>query len=199
MANSLSRRLFLAGTASAALLTAAPAFALNTDQARALIDRLVTEINRVINSGRSERQMFGDFERIFAKYADVPTIARYTLGPAARSASSGQLRRYTAAFRGYIARKYGRRFREFIGGKVVVERAKPYKSNFAVDTVAILRGEPPFNVTFYVSDRSGKDLFYDMHVEGISLLRAEREEIGAMLDRRRGNIDAFIGDLTLAG
>jgi phospholipid transport system substrate-binding protein len=38
-----------------------------------------------------------------------------------------------------------------------------------------------------------------MFIEGISLLKAERTEIGAMLDRRKGDIDAMIADLKRAG
>jgi len=201
MANNPTRRFVLTGAAGAAAFAAlAPAAqALSTDQARSLIDRLVAEINRVINSGRSERQMLGDFERIFATYADVATIARSTLGPDARSASAAQMRAYTDAFTGYMARKYGKRFREFIGGQVVVETARPVKSFYEVKTIAILRGTSPFNVTFLVSDRSGRDLFFDMLIEGISLLKSERAEIGAMLDARRGDLDAFIADLRQAG
>ncbi|WP_289080049.1 ABC transporter substrate-binding protein, partial [uncultured Sulfitobacter sp.] len=61
---------------------------------------------------------------------------------------------------------------------------------------AYLRGEAPFEVKFLVSDRSGKDLFFDMVIEGISMRLSERTEIGAMLDQRRGDIDALIADLT---
>jgi len=50
-----------------------------------------------------------------------------------------------------------------------------------------------------VSDRSGQDLFFDMVIEGISLRLSERTEIGAMLDRRRGDIDGLIQDLRSAG
>jgi phospholipid transport system substrate-binding protein len=62
-----------------------------------------------------------------------------------------------------------------------------------------LRGQPPFAVTFLVSDRSGQDKFFDLLIEGISLLKTERTEIGAMLDRRRGNIDQLTQDLRSAG
>jgi phospholipid transport system substrate-binding protein len=201
MTEPFSRRRLLALLPAAALVAAlpAPALALTTDSAEALIDRLVGDINRVINSGKSEASMYGDFERIFAKYADVPIIARQTLGPDARRASGGQMTAYTRAFQGYISRKYGKRFREFIGGQIEVKSARAVKSFYEVKTVALLQGEAPFEVTFLVSDKSGKDLFFDMFIEGISLLKAERTEIGAMLDRRRGDLDAMIADLNRAG
>ena len=61
--------------------------------------------------------------------------------------------------------------------------------------MAYLRGQSPFEVTFHVSDRSGRDLFFNMFIEGVNLLLTERTEIGAMIDRNGGDIDKMIADL----
>ena len=195
-ANNLTRRSVLAGLAA---LAAVPASALTTSEADALIQQVTREINAVINSGRRGQPMYDAFEQIFVRHADVPTIARSTLGPDARRASPAQLRAFSDAFRKYVARKYGRRFGEVVGGHVAVEQARPVKSFYEVRGTANLQGEPPFAVTFLVSDRSGQARFFDLLIEGISLLKTERTEIGAMLDRRGGDIDALIADLRQAG
>jgi len=196
----LTRRTVL-GTlmASAGFVLAQPVFALTEDSARKLIDAAVGDINKTINSGKSESAMQKDFERIFKKYADVPTIARSALGPPARQASKSQLKNFTNAFTGYIARKYGSRFRDFIGAKIEVTGTRKVKKFQEVRATAKLKGQSPFAVSFMVSDRSGSDKFFDLLIEGISLLKSERAEIGAMLDKRRGDIDALIGDLKKAG
>lgn len=199
--NQPSRRSFLgkAATFAGLSLLPLPAFALTEAGAKNLVDKLVGDINRVIASGKSESAMIRDFEKIFVQYADVPIMARYALGNDARSASKSQLNAFTKAFQGYIARKYGRRFREFIGGTVEVQSARKIKSGYEIRSVAKLRGESPFNVTFLVSDRSGRDKFFNMFIEGVNLLLTERTEIGGMLDRRKGNIDQLTADLTKLG
>ena len=53
----------------------------------------------------------------------------------------------------------------------------------------------PFEVDFLVSDRSGRPLVFNLIIEGVNMLLAERQEIGALLDRNSGNIDALIDDL----
>jgi phospholipid transport system substrate-binding protein len=196
----LTRRGFGTGAIGTVALALAPvrAAALDVDSARALIDRAVGDVNAIINSGKAEAAMYVDFERVFARYADVPVIARSALGPAARQASAGQISAFTKAFQGYIARKYGRRFREFIGGRIEVTDARPIKSYFEVVSVAYLKGEPPFDLRWHVSDKSGKNLFFNLIIEGVNMLASERAEIGAMLDRRRGDIDALIADLRSA-
>jgi len=201
MSNDLSRRSVLAlipGSAALALMPRAAA-ALTTDSARALIGEVVGEINRIISSGASESAMIAKFEGVFSRYADVPTISRSVLGVAARQASSAQLAAFSDAFRGYMARKYGKRFREFIGGRIEVESAQKIKSFYEVVSTAHLKGEAPFDVRWHVSDKSGRDLFFNLIIEGVNLLTSERAEVGAMLDKRRGDINAMIADLKKAG
>ena len=201
MDSNLTRRRLLASLPAGIALAALPgsAWALNTSQAKSLVDQVVGEVNAVIASGKSESAMFRDFERIFARYADVRFIAQSSLGPAGRSASKSELNAYMKAFQGYLARKYGRRFREFIGGRIEVREARPLKSFYEVRSVAHLRGQAPFRLDWHVFDKSGKSLFFNIIIEGVNMLAAERTEIGAMLDRRGGNIGALAADLSRAG
>lgn len=197
----LTRRSVTLGLGSAVVVGSLghPAIAMSESQAKSLVVKLVNAINKVISSGKSESAMIREFGKIFDKYSDVPVIARYALGVDARSASASQMRSFTKAFEGYIARKYGKRFREFIGGRLEVNSAKNVKSFVEVKSTAYLKGQAPFEIKFLVSDKSGKVLFFNMFIEGINMLLTERTEIGAMLDKRKGNLNQLIKDLKTAG
>ena len=191
--NFTRRRLLGAGLATTtALALPLPAMALNDATARALIDKVVAEINRVIASGKSLGGMIQDFESIFARDADVNIIAQSTLGADSRRASAAQMRAFTDAFRGYIARKYGKQFRQFVGGRIEVQGVRQVKSWHEVISTVYLRGEAPFEMSLLVSDRSGSDKFYNLFIEGVNLLLTERTEIGALLDRNGGNVNKLI-------
>ena len=194
----LNRRGFLAALTATAVVPS-QVLALTSAQAEVLVGRLVSDINKVIASGKSLNGMIRDFEGIFNRYGDVRIIARSALGADARRMSGAQERAYVKAFTGYISRKYGKRFNEFVGGRIEVNGARKVKSFYEVQGTAHLKGQAPFEVNFLVSDKSGKDLFFDMVIEGISLRLTEKSEIGAMLDKRRGNIDGLISDLKQAG
>ena len=200
MLNRPSRRSALMGMISTLALAAVarPAMAMTADGAKRLVDAIVADINKVIDTSSSEAQKIKKFESIFVRYSDVPTIARYALGVDARRASKAQMNAFTNAFQVYVSRKYGKRFREFIGGKIEVKKARKVKNFFEVKTIAHLRGEAPYEVTFLVSDRSGKQKFFNLFIEGVNMLLTERTEIGSMLDKRRGDIDALIRDLKKA-
>lgn len=190
----IKRRTFIAAALATGLMPVR-AFALTTGQARSLVDQIVGDINSVIGSGASESAMIRQFEQIFADYADVPIIARSALGNPWRSASDAQRRAYVGAFQSYMAKKYGRRFREFIGGRIEITDAKTVPNGIEVHANALLQGQAPYNVSFVISDGSGAPKFINMFIEGISMILSERTEIGAMLDRRRGDINGLIADL----
>ena len=193
---STSRRAFLAGGAALAAMLAAPAQAQDTASARALVEQLVANVNAVIASGQSEDRMIAQFAQVFLAYADAPTIARYSLGADARSATPDQLARYTQAFANYLAEKYGRRFREFIGGQVVVREARAVPNGIEVETTAVFQNQAPFRVDFQVSAASGQLRFFNVIIEGVNMLLSERTEIQAMLDQRGGDIERLIADLS---
>lgn len=194
-----TRRGFLALIGAGLAVAARPAWALDTGEARSLIEQSLAEVYAVINSGQPAPQMYRAFEAIFARYADVEIIARSALGPAARQAGAAEFAAYRQAFQGYIGRKYGKRFREFIGSKIEVTGAKPVKSFFAVTSVAYLKGRSPMEVEWHVSDKSGESRYFNIIIEGVNMLASERAEIGAMLARRKGDLAALTADLQQAG
>ncbi|MAI19403.1 MAG: ABC transporter [Rhodobacteraceae bacterium TMED111] len=192
----LNRRYFVISLATAvASVSGKSTWAATAKDAELLVGRVVREINAVISSGNSEAIMLKQFEKIFKSYADVKTIARYALGNDARALNKVQMDRFTEIYSVYVSHKYGRRFGEFIGGKIVVQKSRPIKSFFEVETLAHIKGWEPFTVSFLVSNKSGKLLFFNIFIEGINMLLSERTEIGAMLDKRRGNIKKVMKDL----
>lgn len=198
---SLSRRHFTALGLAAAVSAAVPgpAFALTGGQAQALVDRAVADINAIISSGASEAQMIRRFKGVLDDYAHTAAIAASALGVAGRSASNAQRSAFVDAFGVYLANKYGRRFREFQGGEIIVQRTVPVNNYMEVRTIADLPGQAPFRVDFHVYDRPGRPVFFNLIVEGVNMLVSERQEIGAMLDQRGGNLDRLIADLRAMG
>lgn len=195
----LSRRALLALGLGAAALGAGPALALNEAEARRLVDAAMSEVQAIIDAGLSESRMIARFEDLFDRFGDVPAISRSALGPPARGASAGQLAAFATAFRAYMARKYGRQFRRFAGARAEVQGAREVQGYWEVITTMTLRGEAPFEVRWHVSDRAGRPLFFNLIIEGVNLLAAERQEIGTLLERRGGDIDRMTQDLLSAG
>ncbi len=193
MRSNINRRDVVVGAMALGGLAMLPgrAAALTEAQSVSLIQRVTSDIQGIINSGQSESRMLVQFEGIFRNYADVPRIAGTCLGAAWRGASSGEKSSYVAAFQHYISYKYGRQFRSFEGAKIDIVRSRDSGNNrgVLVETMVDTRNSAPFVVEWHVIDAGGSGpKFFNLIIEGISLLASEREEIGAMLAAARGDI-----------
>ncbi len=194
----LSRRAFLCGVAAMAglALLPRPVAADALSKAQALVTTISADLTRLVNSGRSEAQLYGDFEGILSRYGDMPAVAAATLGPAWRGASNGQKQAYVAAFQSYLARKYGRQFREYKNASIDVTGARDAgKAGVLVQTTVVRPGQSNIAVDWQISDRSGSPRAVNLIIEGVSMLANERAEIGAMLDAQGGSIDRLTAEL----
>ncbi|MEL6643063.1 MAG: ABC transporter substrate-binding protein [Pseudomonadota bacterium] len=191
----MNRRDFMIATAAGTVALAAGPVRAQAAQAEQLVTAAVNDISRSINSGKTGRALYGDFEAIFERYGDVPFSAQGVMGRPWREMSGQQRRQFAEALKIYLARKYGRRFREFQGAEITVRGTREIRRGVEVQTTANLRGSAPFEVLFRVREVNGQPKFYDIVIEGISLVVTERAEIGAKLDARRGDFDALIADL----
>ena len=183
----------------AALFSPEPTHALTVSEVEDLIETITNEIRKAIDESESEAEMFERFESVFASYADLPIIARSTLGVEWRRATETQRRAYTTAFSRYLTLKYGKHFRSFQDSRVEIKRSRVVKSGVLVETVVTRSGSKPVAIDWQVSDKSGETRIFNLYIEGVSVLSIERQEIGLLLDRAGGDIDALVSDLQSRG
>ena len=193
--NNKTRRFVMMSFLGIAGLYASPVFAFKKSDAEKLIKRLTNDVLGAVNEQKSEDELFSRFEEIFSKYADVPLIARKALGPTWRGASKAQRSAYVSAFRGYMARYYGKRFEEFLGSEIIVSNSRKTSGGFLVGSNIILKDGSSYQAQWHVIDARGKYLMYNLFLEGVSVLSDVRVQIGSMLDKRAGSIDRLIEHL----
>ena len=193
--NNKTRRFVMMSFLGIAGLYASPVFAFKKSDAEKLIKNLTNDVLGAVNEQKSEDIMFSRFEEIFSKYADVPLIARKALGPTWRGASKAQRSAYVSAFRGYMARYYGKRFEEFLGSEIIVSNSRKTSGGFLVGSNIILKDGSSYQAQWHVIDARGKYLMYNLFLEGVSVLSDVRVQIGSMLDKRAGSIDRLIKHL----
>jgi phospholipid transport system substrate-binding protein len=193
----IGRRTFLAAAGAAALI-ASPRGARASAQSRAvaMVQELGAQVVGLVNAGRSEAQLYGAFEQLLARYGDMPVVAASVLGPPWRSASQRQKQQFVAAFQGYVARRYGRQFREWQNMRIEVVRARDAgRAGVLVETAVLRPGREPVRVEWQVSERSGRPKVVNLIIEGVSMLANERAEVGAMLEAQGGDLDRLIAQM----
>lgn len=199
---SKSRRSVMLAGLALAVTSALPrkALALSTNEATALIQKVVNQTLDIANSNVSTTQALSQFETMFVTYADVPLIARSVLGQPWRSATPSQQSAFVKAFQGYLARKYGSEFREYRGAKMTITKATDRgNKGIVVATRVDYPGYAPTNVEWQVVDRGGQPKMFNVFIEGVSMLSTERSEVRAILESNRNSIDGLIEDLNRRG
>ena len=183
--------LALAAGASAAAV-AGPVWALDGDQAERFIARVIDDLRALVQGGGDA----GQFLALLEKNAAVPQVGKFAMGRNWREMSGGQQESYQAAFRGYISRTYAKRFGEYTGQEIAVTGSTDAgRKGVLVKSALKQAGQPDLVIEWLVTDRLGPPKVADVVFEGISLSITLREVFGGMVDKRNGDIDAFIADL----
>ena len=191
----LIKKILVGGCLSFFILFSNTATALNTSEATKLISALVKDINIIINAEQPETYMYLDFKNVLTKYADTKIMSQKVLGVDWRRASIRQRGDFQKAFEHYLSHKYGKRFREFLGGEILVTNSRKVNAIYEVVSMVQLEGQAPFEVRWLVANKDGVPKMFNLFIEGINVSSSEKTEIGAMLDKRRGNIDTLIKHL----
>ena len=196
-----SRRDFFAGVFLSGLAASiVPAFALTQGDATAHIEKTIGDIKALLRQPGTGESRAPQLQAIMEQRANVPLLARFSAGRAWREMNDAQKNDYGEAFSKYIAVTYSRRFDEYSGDPdISVGRTidAGRKGILVQSPINVPNGEP-IAVEWLVSDRGGRVEIVDLIIEGISMAATQREEIGAMLDKRGGDIDALIAHLNAA-
>ncbi|MEM6662471.1 MAG: ABC transporter substrate-binding protein [Pseudomonadota bacterium] len=199
--SNVSRRGVLAGAAAiVAVGSGGIAHAISEDVAKAHIQQTVNDLLALLRMTGDAGQMATTLRGIMESRSNLPLLAKYCAGRNWRDMNDDQRSRYTEAFTHYISVTYARRFAEYSGEpKIEVGKAiDAGRKGMLVQSPLTLPDGRIIMVEWLVSDRSGTVEVVDIVLEGVSLAATQREEIGAMFDRRNGDADALIQHLASA-
>ncbi len=183
-----------------AVVAAGPgARALEAEEARRHVRAAVDEVLKLASKPGDVSAKSDELADILTRYAAMPQIARFAAGRTWREMSESQQKRFEEAFLHYLSTVYARRFQDYSGQTVSLGQVSDagQRGLTVSSTVSQPQGQP-VAVDWVVSDRPGRVVIADIVIEGVSLLVTQREEIGAMLQARGGNIDRLITDLANA-
>lgn len=204
----INRRHFFDRTAQIAIvaamfsLTPNLSHAFSVDDATAHVQVTIDEVSALVDSAGDTASKAATLREIMERRAAMPQIARFAAGSAWRGMNEDQQARFVAAFSKFVSGVYAARFQDYATSG---NSAKSFKFGTVIDagrkgilvkTTITRTGEAPVNVEWLVSDQPGHILIADIVIEGVSMLVTQREEIGGMLEARRGDVEKLIADLS---
>lgn len=193
-------------TMGAAVLVLVPAVApaLSRDDAAEFVRATIEEVAALLEAPGDSAARAAKLREIMERRGAMSEISRFVAGPAWRGMNEAQQGQFTDTFTDYVSAVYARRFEEYSGEAKKDELftmgavTDAGRKGMLVRTSIIRVGEAPITVDWLVTDRPGRIVISDIVIEGVSLLVTQREEIGAMLEARGGDVDRLIADLAAA-
>ncbi|HZS83796.1 MAG TPA: ABC transporter substrate-binding protein [Stellaceae bacterium] len=184
----------LARIAILLLLLGTPLAARGADDASGFISDLGKRAIEILTSPATPADREQSFRALFDEGFDVPTIARFVLGPYWRTASDAQRQEFTKLFEAYIVHAYTVRFSEYHQEQFKVAGTRPEGDTAALVSSQIIRtaGAPPVKVDWRVSKTERGLKITDVIVEGISMAVTERQEFASVIQRGGGRVDALL-------
>ncbi len=191
----ISRRTGLAAALLLAATTLAPmqVIADETEDAIAFVKQGGDEMLAILGepAGQTRRE---DFHAWLRETFDLDTLGVMALGPYSQSATAEQQAAYDTAFADYIVVTYEARFDTFTGYSFQVGRGQPLgDTDVVVRTNIIDPSGKPVVVDFRVRRAGASFQVIDVAVEGLSMLKTQRDEFTAVL--QRSGMDGLIQSL----
>lgn len=191
----MNRFLGLSGAAvlGIVLCLSSTARADNTEAAQAFVatngDRMIAILDEP--AGEERKQHFYVWLR---EVFDMDALAGLALGPYRSTATPEQLAAYNDAFASYIVTTYHARFDAFTGYTFKVGQAKELNNgDVAVRTTISDPAGKPILVDFRVRPDGDSFKVIDVIVEGLSMLKTQRDEFSSVI--QRNGLDGLINSL----
>ena len=132
------------------------------------------------------------FRQLLRQDFDMTGISQFVLGPYWRVANPGERQQFSDLLTQRIIDVYGRRLAQASEGNFVVTGSRPDPDGVVVTSRIIARGSAPIAVDWRLGTSNGHYAIEDVSIDGISMVVAERSEIGAQIGRSGGQLTLLL-------
>ncbi len=123
-------------------------------------------------------------------------IGKFVLGRHWRGASKAQRARYLKLFEAYILYSYGARFSRYSGETIRVVGEKDDLGKGRLVSSEIIRDDgSTLMVQWRVRQAKSRLMIVDVVVEGVSLAVTQRSEMAAVMQQKKGDLDALLDEI----
>lgn len=154
---------------------------------KGLSSRAITDLS----AASTDKERADKLLPILQEFFDMPGLARHTLGAYWRRATAEEQADYIEVFTRYMSAVYGKRFSEYSGQSLAVQRVREDGAKATIFTIVEgAEGQP--RVDWDVATVDGQQLITDVRVEGLSLAETHRQEFTSVISSKGGKVQALI-------
>jgi phospholipid transport system substrate-binding protein len=158
------------------------------------VQSTVNRASEVLAKNISKEDKINELKLIAKDTVDIRGIGFYTLGSFRKNLSENQKNEYLDLFEDYFLKSFSSRLSEYTNPKIEVQNKKILSKNYTIVNSLLVgtseRPEVKIDWRIYTKNPNNP-LIRDLIIEGLSLVRTQKEEFASILNSNDGEINSL--------
>ena len=158
------------------------------------VQSTVNRASAILTKSISREDKMNELKLIAKDTVDIRGIGLYTLGSFRKNLSKNEKNEYSDLFENYFLKTFSSRLSEYTNPKIEVKDKKVLNKNYTiVNSVLIGTSErPEVKIDWRIYTKNADNpLIRDLIIEGLSLVRTQKEEFASILNSNNGDINSL--------
>ena len=168
-------------------------------EADVFVQSTVNRAAKTLGGNLTKKERIEKLKTIAEETVDIKGIGRYSLGAYRKIITNEQKKEYEELFNEYFLKTFSSRLAEYSNPKIEVNSKKVINKNYTIvnSTLVTTDTRPEVKIDWKVYTKDPEHLLIrDLIIEGLSLVRTQKEEFASILNSNDGKIDSLIENLS---
>ena len=163
------------------------------------VQSTVNRAAKTLGGNLSKKERIEKLKDIAKETVDIKGIGLYSLGMYRNSLNEKQKKKYEKVFEQYFLISFSSRLAEYSNPEIEVNSKKKINENYTMvnSTLVATETRPKVEIGWRVYTKYPENLLIrDLIIEGLSLVRTQKEEFASIINSNDGDINALLENLT---
>ena len=162
------------------------------------VQSTVNRASEALNNKYSKKEKIEKLKAIARETVDINGIGLYTLGSYRKNLNETQKKEYSKLFEQYFLKSFSSRLAEYSNPEIQVNSKKKLNDNYTMVSSVLIATEkrPEVKIDWRIYTKNPDNLLIrDLIIEGLSLVRTQKEEFSSIIQNNDRNIEVLFETL----
>ena len=162
------------------------------------VQSTVNRASEALNNKFSREEKIEMLKVIASETVDINGIGYYTLGAYRKNINEDQKKEYSNLFEQYFLKSFASRLAEYSNPEIEVLSKKKLNENYTIVSSILVgtKQRPEVKIDWRIYTKNPEiPLIRDLIIEGLSLVRTQKEEFSSIIKSNDGDINALFSTL----
>ena len=159
------------------------------------VQSTVNRAAKTLGGNLTKKERVEKLKEIASETVDIQGIGYYTLGAYRKNINDELIKKYEILFEQYFLKSFASRLAEYSNPEIEVVSKKKLNENYTMVSSILVSTEqrPEVKIDWRIYTKDPENLkIRDLIIEGLSLVRTQREEFSSIIQGNDGDINALL-------